>query len=256
VWGYTVFGALLAVMLVLSLQRERYAGWLKGLSAAGLPLALFLSGGVGALLGVESSRPFWHVGLFPVQFPVFSLASGAAMLLLIHGLFDRTTENRAELLRSLAILTIILQGVKLFFLWADLSQSMYGGVELNVEAVEEMLFGQYWWAFWLLQIGLGTIVPILILAPPKLAQQPTWAAAAGGLVLLGFVVARANIVFPAQSVSALEGLSEAFQEVRLDLSYFPSGPEWALAIGMSGLAGLLFLLAYDGLALLGAEERA
>jgi Ni/Fe-hydrogenase subunit HybB-like protein len=75
-------------------------------------------------------------------------------------------------------------------------------------------------------------------------------------VLLGFVVARANIVFPAQSVSALEGLSEAFQEVRLDLSYFPSGPEWALAIGVSGLAGLIFLLAYDGLALLGAEERA
>jgi molybdopterin-containing oxidoreductase family membrane subunit len=256
VWGYTLFGVLLVVMIVMSLQRERYANWLKGLSAAGLPLALFLSGGVGALLGVESSRPFWHVGLFPVQFPVFSLASGAAMLLLIHGLFDRTTENRAELLRSLAILTIILQGVKLFFLWADLSQSMYGGVEMNVDAVEEMLFGQYWWAFWLLQIGLGTIVPILILAPPRLAQQPIWAASAGALVLLGFVVARANIVFPAQSVSTLEGLADAFQEVRLDLSYFPSGPEWALAIGMSGLAGLIFLLAYDGLALLGAEEKA
>src|SRR3989304_7639493 len=80
VWGYTIFEVLLAVMLVLSLQRERYANWLKGLSAAGLPLALFLSGGVGALLGGGGSRPFWHVGLFPVPFPAFSLASGAAAL--------------------------------------------------------------------------------------------------------------------------------------------------------------------------------
>ena len=256
-WGYTVFGALLLAMLVLSLQRERYANWLKGLSIAGLPLALFLSGGAGALLGVEGSRPFWHVGLFPVQFPVFSLASGAAVLLLIHGLFDRTaTEHRAELLRSLAILTIVLQGVKLFFLWADLSQSLYGGVELNEEAVRELLTGQYWWAFWFLQIGLGSIVPVIMLLPPKLAHQPIWAASAGALVLLGFVVARANIVFPAQSVASLEGLADAFREVRLDLSYFPSGPEWALAVGVSGLAGLLFLLAYDWLALRAEEEKA
>jgi len=75
-------------------------------------------------------------------------------------------------------------------------------------------------------------------------------------VLLGFVVARANIVFPAQSVASLEGLADAFREVRLDLSYFPSGPEWALAVGVSGLAGLLFLLAYDWLSLRVEEEKA
>ncbi|MFN3929176.1 MAG: NrfD/PsrC family molybdoenzyme membrane anchor subunit, partial [Thermoflexus sp.] len=127
VWGYTIFGLIILVMLGMSFQPQRYAGWLKLLSAIGLFLALFLSGGVGALLGVQAARPFWHVGLFPVQFPFFSLASGAALLLLVYGLFDRAAnEHRRSLLRVLAILTLVLQLIKLYFLWADFSQSVYG----------------------------------------------------------------------------------------------------------------------------------
>ncbi len=245
-WGYTLFGLLILVMLIMSFRPERFARWLRGLSAIGLVLAIFLSGGVGALLGVQAARPFWHVGLFPVQFPFFSLASAAALLLFIYGLFDdAANEHRSQLLWTLAILTVVLQVVKLYFLWADLSQSLYGGVPQNVAAVTTLLFGPYWWAFWFLQILLGGLVPIIILTQRRLATRPAWAALCGALVLLGFAVARANIVFPALSVPELEQLIGAFHDARLQFEYFPSPVEWAVSIGISGMAGLVFLLGRD-----------
>ncbi|MDW8065888.1 MAG: NrfD/PsrC family molybdoenzyme membrane anchor subunit [Anaerolineae bacterium] len=250
VWGYTIFGLIIVIMLGMSFQPQRYERWLKVLSAIGLFLALFLSGGVGALLGVQAARPFWHVGLFPVQFPFFSLASGAALLLLVYGLFDRAAnEHRRALLRTLAILTLVLQGIKLYFLWADFSQSVYGGMPMNVAAVNEVMFGRYWWAFWILQIFLGSIIPIAILLWPHLSTEPPWAALAGFLVLLGFAAARANIVFPALSVPELPQLIGAFHSSRLQFHYFPSLMEWAVSIGISGLIGLIFLIAYDRLPL-------
>lgn len=257
VWGYTLFGLLTVVMLVIALRAGRQKGetararrWLAFLSLLGLPLTLFLSGGVGALLGVEISRPFWHVGLFPVQFPVFSLASGAALMLVIIGLFgDTRNPQQAQQLRVLAIATIVLQVVKLYFLWADYSQSLYGGLPQNVAAINAVLFGPYWWAFWILQILLGSLVPLFILALPGVARRPVWAGVAGALVLFGFAVARANIVFPALTVPEIEALQQAFSDPRLQFAYFPSPMEWALSIGILGAAAAAFLLGYTWLRL-------
>jgi molybdopterin-containing oxidoreductase family membrane subunit len=249
VWGYTLFGLLLLVSLYLSI-RDPKSSFLRWLLVLGLPLSLFVSGAVGALLGVEASRMFWHVGLLPVQFPVFSLASGAAAMLAILGLFgSRQDPNRAEQLWIRSILTVVLAVVKLYFLWADFSQSMYGNVPQNVEAVRAVLFGPYWWAFWILQILIGTLIPIVILVQPKLARTNGWAGWMGVLVLFGFAVARANIVFPALTVPELEALTTSFSGPHLSFNYFPSLMEWAVTLGIAGLAILAFLIGQDRLPL-------
>jgi molybdopterin-containing oxidoreductase family membrane subunit len=197
---------------------------------------------------------FWHVGLLPVQFPVFSLASGAAVMLVVIGLFDsKESPNRAEQLWVLSVLTVALAVVKLYFLWADFSQSMYGNVPQNVEAVRAVLYGPYWWAFWILQILAGTLIPIFVLAQPKLARHNGWAGWMGLLVLFGFAVARANIVFPALTVPELQALTTAFSGPHLTFDYFPSLMEWAVTLGIVGLAVLAFLIGDDRLPLRGKE---
>ncbi len=247
VWGYTLFGLLMLVALTLAI-RQPASRWMKPLMAVGLVLALFVSGAVGALLGVQAARPFWHVGLFPVQFPIFSLASGAAMLLAALGLFGPADDpNRPQQLWVLAIITVALQVVKIYFLWADFSQSIYGNVPLNVAAVKEVLFGQYWWAFWIIQLVLGSLVPIIVLVQPRLAKHNGWAGWMGILVLVGFAVARANIVFPALTIPELEELVTAFSDKHLQFAYFPSLMEWAVTIGTVGLATLAFLIGSDRL---------
>jgi protein NrfD len=253
VWGYTLFGFLLLASLFLAVRQPRHAV-LRILMIIGLPLSLFLSGAVGALLGVQASRLFWHVGLFPVQFPIFSLASGAAAMLVALGLFGpRDDPRRGQQLWILSLSTVVLAVVKLYFLWADFSQSIYGNVPQNVQAVNAVLFGPYWWAFWILQLFIGTLVPIAVLSQPRLARHNGWAGVMGALVLFGFAVARANIVFPALTVPELEALTTAFTGPHLTFTYFPSPMEWAVTLGISGLAVLAFLIGNDRLPLRGKE---
>ncbi|GAB4160565.1 MAG: polysulfide reductase NrfD [Candidatus Promineifilaceae bacterium] len=241
VWGYTVFGLVMATALFLAIRRPRSIA-LKVVMVVGLLTSLFVSGAVGALLGVQAARPFWHVGLFPVQFPVFSLASGTALLLVLLAFFAPDDPRRAQQLRILGLLSAILLVVKLYFMWADFSQSIYGNVPMNVEAVNQVLFGEYWWAFWILQVLVGSLIPMVALFQPKLAAHKTWAGVMGILLLIGYAVARALIIFPALTIPEIAALAEAFSDAHLTFSYFPSLMEWAVTIGTVGLATLGFLL--------------
>lgn len=178
-----------------------------------------------------------------MQFPVFSLATGVAAMLVAIGLFGpKDDPHRGDQLWVLAVSTVVLSAVKMYFYWADFSQSLYGNVPHNVEAVREVLFGSYWWAFWIVQILLGTLMPVVVLMQPRLARHGGWAGAMGVLVLLGFAVARANIVFPALTVPELSALATAFTGPHLSFHYFPSAMEWAVTAGTAGAAVLVFLL--------------
>ena len=254
VWAYTAFGALTLLTLVLHVRKASDT-LLSIVVAVGIPLALFLSSAVGALLGVAAARPFWHVGLFPVQFPVFSVASAVAMLMvLIAFVGPKEDSQRRQLLWILAITSISLQVVKLFFLWADLSQSYYGGAPQNQDAIEALVSGNYWWAFWVLQILIGSVIPILILFQPRLARRPAWAFTAGIAILFGLVVARMNILLPALVVPQLTGLEDAYVNPHLSLEYFPSVMEWQVFVFILALAVGGFLAVYRLLPVLSREE--
>lgn len=249
VWGYTLFGLTIAGALYLAIRHPN-SRRLKVTMAIGLILSIFVSGAVGALLGVQAARPFWHVGLFPVQFPVFSLASGAAMLLALLGFFVPDDDpNRRQQLWVLGLLSIVLLLVKLYFMWADYSQTIYGGVPMNVEAVNDVLFGSYWWAFWILQILIGSLIPLVVLSQPRLARSRMVAGWMGVLLLMGYAVARGLIIFPALTVPELTLLTEAFSGPHLTFEYFPSAMEWAVTLGTIGLATLGALLGSDYLPL-------
>jgi molybdopterin-containing oxidoreductase family membrane subunit len=86
---------------------------------------------------------------------------------------------------------------------------------------------------------------------PKYAKKGAWAGAMGALVLMGFAVARANIVFPALSIPELEGLANAFTGPHLTFDYFPSLMEWSVVLGVAGLTTLVFLYGLDHFNLFG-----
>ena len=217
---------------------------------SGLVLSLFVSGAVGALFGVQASRPFWHVGLFPVQFPVFSLASGAAVMLAVLAFVGpRDDPNRKHQFWVLGILSAVLVLVKLYFLWADYSVSMYGNVPQNANAISEILFGQYWWAFWIVQLLIGSLIPLVVLSQKRLVENKMLAGWMGVFLLIGYAVARGLIVFPALAVPELENLANAFSGPGLTFAYFPSLMEWAVTVGTVGLATMGVLLGGDFLPL-------
>lgn len=253
VWGYTLFLVLVVLTLWLAFrQKENQPTGLffKIVLWIGLFMAIFLSGGVGALLGVNASRPYWTVGLLSVQFPIFAFASGVSLMLIVIGWFMhfKDENQRYHLFRWLGWVAIALSLSKIYILWAYLSQAWYSQVPDVMTSLNEILFGQYWFSFWVIQIAIGTVIPLILHLSPKLAHNGTWAGWIGLMVLIGFAAARTNIVFPAMSVEMLEGLPNAFTGPHLNILYTPTALEWSVTTGVIGAAILVFVLGAEILA--------
>lgn len=247
VWSYSLFLVVVIVSL-LSIATGR-TRWLKPLMIGGLVLAIFVSGGVGALLGVNAGRASLHTAMLPAQFPVLNLASGAAMMLVIVGFLGVIGDpaRRERLLRVLGLALAVLLVVKAYFLWIDYSQALYSQVPDAVAVAEQVLFGQYAWAFWILQVGLGIALPLVLLVRRSTARSGLLAGAMGVLVLLGLAVGRTAIIFPALAIPELDGLAEAFTGPHLGYDYTPSLMEWSVVFGVLGLSALGFLIFTDRL---------
>ena len=247
VWSYTLLlGAVAMSLLMIATGRVR---WLKPLMVAGLILAVFVSGGVGALLGVNAGRVSFHTAMLPAQFPVLNLTSGVALLLVIVGFFGVVAEpaRRERLLRVLGLAVVVLLMVKAYFLWVDYSQALYSQVPDAVAVAELILFGQYAWAFWILQVALGIVIPIVFLVQARTARNGLLAGVMGVFILVGLAVGRTAIIFPAMAVPELEGLAEAFTGPHLGYDYTPSLMEWSVVAGVVGFAAMAYLTFTDRL---------
>jgi protein NrfD len=157
--------------------------------------------------------------------------------------------RRTRLLRTLGIGLVALLLVKAYFLWVDYSQVLYSQVPDAVAVAELILFGQYAWAFWILQVALGIVVPAVVLLLPGTARRPIVAGMMGVLVLIGLAVGRTAIIFPAMAIPELDGLAEAFTGPHLGYDYVPSLMEWSVAAGVVGLSTLAYLVGTDRLPL-------
>jgi len=269
VWAYTAFIVILLVQALIEFRPEwmqflgkPYAAETKArdrkilqvLMILSVPMVIAFSGGVGALFGVQGGRPYWHVGMYPLAFIITALCSGAGVMTFLAAFFipDHNEEHKGLMSALTRLLAIFLVAEGLF-VFADYSVSLYGALPPNVAAIMQVLTGQYWWAFWIVQVLIGMVVPFVIIVTPRLSQNISLVGLAGLLVVLGFTVVRINAVLPALTVPEIEALRTAFTDPRLGFTYFPSPGEWALAIGIGGLVTALFLLAYERLPLLKTE---
>ncbi len=251
VWGYTLFLILILVSLYFAFTAPDKKA-MKVVMWIGFVTAILVAGGVGFLLGGNGARLYWHVGLLPAQFPVFAVASGAALMLLLVGWFMPGLEEkqRHDLLWLLAIISIATSVVKLYFLAADYTQSLYGGATDNLIAVNYVLSGPHAFMFWGVQIVLGLLIPVIVLAQPKLAKNGTIAGLMGVFLLIGYAAARILIVVPGQVAEMMPGQAAAFYGPKLTLDYTPSLMEWSVTSAVLGFAllgiliGMDYLLAY------------
>ena len=177
----------------------------KTLAMIGFPFSIGVGIYTGVLLGAVSARPFWNTNLVAQMFLFSALSSGTAALLLALVLDKRNPVDQRDL-KFLVWLDVVFISLELFII---LPYLIHG--QLSVQAVKDalgaILSGPYTFAFWVLFLGFGLLVPLAIevyeLAPSMLKGKAfhgdrRLALAAAGLVLVGGFLLRYIFVYAGQ----------------------------------------------------------
>ena len=214
------------------------------LGAFGLIIALLFHGGVGALLGtVYFSKPWWTGPLFPIIFVAGALYSGAALFIVIlMALWPRKDEEFREMIAYLGRIVYWLLIGNAVLIVSDLVVPIWYGTDPTGEAItNEVLFGQYWYVFWIFEVLLGFIVPGILLSS-RFRDRPVIVGIGGAFASIFYFPVRLVEVIPAYIVPAIPGLQSAYIDPRLLYTYTPNIHEWEVVMFMVAFGiGLLYL---------------
>jgi len=207
----------------------------------------------GAIFGLIGSREVLTSPLKPFEFITAALTSGTALLILVVLLTFKLSKRYIDkkvifsLGRLLSVIIIVL-GVMIFF--DKLTHAYYPARE----GVMFLFTGPYWWLFWVLQIGMGILIPLAILFHPKAGKSIKGVVIAASSVVIGVFGERLAITIPgtAQAQPLYPGTIEGVWGATGIFRITPW--ETALTIGIISLVALLFVLGLKYLELLPKSE--
>jgi Ni/Fe-hydrogenase subunit HybB-like protein len=216
-------------------DRERDHHRVYRLSLLSLPVGILFYGINGAIFGVLLDRPLWNT-MTPLIFILTALLAGGALITLLTYLLQREDEaihKLGQVIRFLLVIFLLLEALQIFV-------GYYSGTLATTTSLNLIIVGPYWWAFWIIHLVLGSIIPLyLLIARPEDSRAVAWACF---LIVITFVAVRLNFLIPDQAVYKLQGLDQAFYNHRLSTSYAPNLTEWLVSLWVISLGLLAFLL--------------
>ena len=235
-WFYVIYGLILVVGLFLT-RNGVIPRWMERFSWLSLLFAVAFAGAEGA--SSASGPALWESGLTPVLFLVEAALFGVSLVATAALIFNRLSVPTA---RTMGMIMLILLAVLIVLEWAEYSTGLYASVPAKSSAIMTILTGPYWWVFWGLHLGLGVVLPGLLLLFGR--GNVLLTGLAGALIAAMGLATKLNLVLPALAQEELEGLAHAFTGPGLIFAYFPSSMEWLVWVGTLGLGGLIVLVGY------------
>jgi molybdopterin-containing oxidoreductase family membrane subunit len=244
-WMYNAF-MLVATLCWFISYRRRASGWLKPLLCLGVLIAVVFPSQSGAFFGVVDAKPYWHSALMPIMFLASAITAGAAMLLLIRGIIGVDSpaglgdSDPSVFTAALSRLrNVVLAGLVAYFLleFAEFSIVMWN-TQTHAPALDLILFGPYWWVFWIVHLCIGGVLPLALL----LTRRPRLWIVAGLLVAVTFISTRLNVLVPGQAVGEIKGLQEAFSHPRLSYTYHATTMEYLVGLFLVGVGMTVYFV--------------
>lgn len=242
-WMYAGFLLVAVAAWLVSFRNDR--GWLKPLLGLAGMLSVLFPSQSGAFFGVVDAKAFWHSALLPTLFLTSAVVSGAALLMVVRAILYATghaieIEDHEPAMARLRVWA--LSGLIFYFVleFAEFSIALWNPTT-HVPAVELVLFGPYWWVFWIVHMVLDGILPFLLLAQRR--WRNAWPPAAL-LIAITFVSTRLNVLIPGQAVAEIQGLQEAFQHDRLKYIYHATLMEYLVGFLMIAFGMAVFYVAW------------
>jgi Ni/Fe-hydrogenase subunit HybB-like protein len=212
------------------------------LAVAGLALSCMHQASLGGAYGVLKSRPFWYKPGLPVMFMLTAIIGGISMTLFVSMLAARLTDkakvNDGLIERLSHFVGWALVGYFYWRFWDTLSMT-YTYEPGRTEGFRLLTSGPLAFNFWVGEILVGIVIPMILLLKRKTRLNPFWRMAALLMVVGGVVAMRWDTNF----TGALVVLSYLPGQTTVSYtSYTPSLVEWAIGLGVIAYGFLTFSL--------------
>ncbi|MCJ7441088.1 MAG: polysulfide reductase NrfD [Thermoanaerobaculaceae bacterium] len=180
----------------------------------GIPSAFLLHGYVGFIFGSVKANPWWSSVLMPIVFLFSAIVSGIALVLLLYYFTTLVRRKTPEMscLNKLASFLLYTLIVDLSLETLDFIHRLYESEE-SIKILSELIFSKLFLSLTIVQILLGTIGPILLLAIARFSRLPDELKRVGYfiaalLIQVGIFSTRWNVVIGGQLFSkSLRGLT-------------------------------------------------
>jgi len=125
----------------------------RHIALAAIPSGIALGIYTGILLSAFSARPFWNSGVLGPLFLVSGLSTAAALVALIS---RETSEKHLFTRFDLILIGAELALVGLFLI------GLATGTAKHIEALQSITGGPFTMVFWVLFVGIGLVIPLLL----------------------------------------------------------------------------------------------
>ena len=243
---YIGFFVIVAAYLWLMMERRMYR-FSKPAGVVALVWRLVLTTGTGSIFGFLVAREAYDTAILAPLFVILSFALGLAVLVLVllaSFALDGRELDSALLKRIARLLGIFTAAVFYFVLVFHLTK-LYGTQNHGFERFILLDGGRYTTLFWLLQIGLGNLLPMALLFAPRLQGSLRALVAACALVIAGgfaqlYIVIIGGQAYPLNIFPGYQ-VESSFHDGVIN-AYQPSTWEWLLGFGGLTAALLAALL--------------
>jgi len=237
---YTGFIGVVIVYLFVQMARTVHPKFVKPAGLLAFVWRLALTTGTGSIFGWLVARPGYDAAIMAPLFIAMSFALGLAVFLLVLMALFRLSDRPlgGELVHKMSRLLALFVAVVLYFTAVMHLTNLYAAEHSGIERFILAEGGVYTTLFWLVQIALGSLLPLaLIYSTPKMTTPR--AILASVLVIVGgfaqlYVIVIGGQAYPMEIFPGYVS-SSSFGDGAV-ASYSPSMPELLLGLGGVALA--------------------
>ncbi len=242
-WMGTLYGLAVGMMIVefyLILTKNFKAALVLGILGALAEVAANTN--LGAVFATLSGRPFWYGSQLPIYFLGNAFMAGAAAAIMFTS-FAYIMRNKkigqdefAGIQCAGKVLALMVFLIAVATAWRGISYYV-GGTEEGRLAANVLFTGSLSTNFWVFEIAIGLVAPLILLLGSRL-QSITAMSAAALMAITGLFFRTYDIVVAGQIIPEFTG----FNSLPTTLNYTPSTAELMLVMGGIGIVGMSFIL--------------
>lgn len=253
---YTGFMGIVGIYLW-TMMDSPYNNLTKKAGMAAFIWRLILTTGTGSIFGFLIAREAYDSALLAPMFIIMSFSYGLAFFMLILMASYKYTQRELGdyIVNRLKNLLGVFVAAVLFFVAIYHVTNLYSADHRDITLFILSDGGIYTFLFWVVQITLGSLVPLVLLYGPT-GNNRTMLGLASALIILGafaqlYVIIIGGQAYPMNLFPGMEVTSSFYDGVTA--SYAPSLPEFLLGMGGVGVTLLLVTIAAAALKFLPAS---